>query len=662
MRILYLSRETPLHPAGGIATYLEYMVPAMRAAGHEVFLFSWSEARPYVEPDDYAPFKPGNVHIEPVNAHEAWRVFPVGSRNLVMSHWLADRIAAKIREWDIDVVEATDYLAPGLTLFQQLQTRAGADRRLFVTYNHGFIEDFFEADQIMLGRDARTDHLCERQQCRISDLVIAPSRAVRDRLATYGITEAVETVREPYVFTSAPDDGFTRLRNEIEYIGRISISKGIDKLILLTNALHDVFPLRQVRLIGRIVNTPFRKADMRAYVTDRLTPELRDSLYFSGFLPRSAALQLLEPGAICPSLGSAETFSYACVESIDAGLVPVVRQGTPMAEFFPDHLQHHVLDGQMRSVRTLQRQMTAMLDNAAEVTREVRAHCRETLDPGRIAEQMGRLYEDRLARKRGRTLHAAPRKPATLADVTVLIPAYKPNHEFMETVDSLAWQTAGTPKVLICDDGTPESHQPWFDYARALLPDCRIVRQPNSGLLAARNTLAEACETGLALFLDTDDLFAPDLIEHLLQAWNSCPLAPDAVIPQRRNFGESAEPILQHLLQDHLHILDNDYRMTSLIRTQILRDIGFDATRRNGEGDDWVFWLEFTGRGHRGVLLPEQGFHYRFRKGSMSWPWSQGQHVGTQTMVREAMLDMCARNPAHVVSLARALYARNVTK
>lgn len=661
MRILYVSRETPLQPSGGIATYLEYMVPAMRAAGHEVFLFSWSEVQPYVEPADYAPFKPENVHIEPVNPHEVWRVLPVNSHNLFISHWLAERITAKMREWQIDVVETTDFLAPGLTMYQQLQTRSGADQQLLVTYNHGFIEDFFEADQYQWNEHARLNHLCERQQCRISDLIIAPSETARSRLTSYGIDQKVEMVREPYVFTSV-GDRFAGLRSEIEYIGRISISKGIDKLILLANALHHVFPLRQVRLIGRIVDTPFRKSDMASYVRDRLTEDLRDSLFFSGYLPRAAALRMLEPGAICPSLGSAETFSFACVESIDAGLLPVVRHGTPMAEFFPPDLQHHVLDSQMRSVRGLQKQVTALLEDADAVSRGVRSFCRETLDPARIAEQMGRTYEAALEKKRGRSLHAVPRKPATLADVTVLIPAFKPTHEFMETVDSLVWQTAGIPKVLICDDGTPDSHQPWFDYAMAMLPDCRIVRQPNAGLLAARNTLSEECETELALFLDTDDLFAPDLIEHMLEAWNTCPMAPDAVIPQRRNFGESAELVLQHLLGDHLHILDNDYRMTALIRTQILRDIGFDATRRNGEGDDWVFWLEFTGRGHVGVMLPEQGFLYRFRKGSMSWPWSQGQHVGSQVMVREAVRDMCARNPTQVSALARALYSRNVTQ
>ncbi|QUS36085.1 glycosyltransferase [Falsirhodobacter algicola] len=659
MRILYVSRETPIHPAGGIATYLSYMVPAMRDAGHEVFLFSWTEGPGHGVPADTAPFPPGHVHLENVDLHEAWRCYPSPARNLFLANWLSQRIAAKVAEWGIDVIEATDYLSPCLDLYQNLQSASGADRQLCVTYNHGFIEDFYEADQIRLSPSSRIDHLCERQQCRISDLTIAPSETARGRLASYGIHERVEMIREPYLFRKAAHQA--PLRTEINYIGRISLSKGIDKVIYLANLIEPVMPLREIRLIGRIVDTPFRNSDMRSYVLSRLNPDIRDRTSFTGFLPRDSALRLLEPGAICPSLGSAETFSYACVESIDAGLLPVVRFGTPMAEFFPEHLHAHVLDEQMRSVRGLQQQMEAMAAEATSVMRDVREHCEATLAPARIAEEMGCRYDRALRDKRGATSVAVPRRPMTAADVTVLIPAYKPTAEFMETVDSLAAQTIGPPRVIICDDGTPESHQHWFDYARACLPDLEIIRQPNAGLLASRNTLIEACDTPLSVFIDTDDMFLPDLIGNMLEAWNHSPMRPDAVIPQRRNFGESNEAVMQHLLGDHMHLLVNDYRMTSLIRTDILREIGFDATRRNGEGDDWAFWLSFTGRGHRGILLPQQGFLYRFRKGSMSWPWSEGQDVGGQLMLRDSILEMCRTHPSHVTSLVRANYARTVS-
>ncbi|MBR9762947.1 MAG: glycosyltransferase [Rhodobacteraceae bacterium] len=660
MRILYVSRETPLAPSGGIATYLEYMVPAMRAAGHEVFLFTWSEEHPFRRPASPVPFEADHIHVEPVDPREIWRICPVEAHNLFISTWLADRIAEKVRDWRIDVVEATDFLAPCLTAFQQLQAEAGASERLLVTYNHGFIEDFFEADQLPLSPRARMNNLCERQQARGSDLVVAPSRAAAERLGSYGITRQVAVVREPYAFRHG-ENRFAGLRDEILYMGRISLSKGIDKLVFLANLLNDIHPLRQIRLVGRIVDTPFRQADMRGYVRARLAPGLRDAVFFSDYLPRERALDLLDPGAISPHLGAAETFSYACVEAIDAGLLPVVRDGTPMAEFFPEDQLHYLLDPQMRSVRGMQRQMERMLDQAGHVCAAVGAHCRETLAPERIAGEMGQLYDRALCEKRGRTLHAMPRRQAEPGDVTVLIPAYKPDHEFREMVDSLAWQRGGPPRVLICDDGTPDSHQPWFDYARALLPDCRILRQPNGGLLAARNTLAEHCESALSLFLDTDDLLEPELIAQLLECWNRHPARPDAVIPQRRNFGESGEPVLRHLMGDHLHLLENDYRMTALLPTALLRDIGFDATRRNGEGDDWAFWLQFTARGHEAALLPRQGFLYRFRRGSMSWPWSPGQNAGSRAMVREAALEMCRNDPARAATLARALYAEGVT-
>ncbi len=232
----------------------------------------------------------------------------------------------------------------------------------------------------------------------------------------------------------------------------------------------------------------------------------------------------------------------------------------------------------------------------------------------------------------------------------------------METIDSIATQSAGIPNVLICDDGTPEVSQPWFEYAQALLPDCQIIKQPNAGLLASRNTLIEACTTSLSIFVDTDDLFAPTLLEHMLEAWNEAVTQPDAIIPQRRNFGEQNELILRNTINDYIHILENDFRMTALIRTDILREIGFDATRRNGEGDDWIFWLDFEGRGYRAVLLPEAGFLYRFRRGSMSWPWSEGQNVGTQTMLREVLHETLQREPDKSLAVTRAIFARAVSK
>lgn len=661
MRILFVSGETPLFPAGGIATYLEYIVPALKKQGHDVFLFTYREYRTFVAPETSAPFDPDKVHIELINEVAVHRLFPSPSHFQSVSSYIARRLQEVVEQWEIDVVEATDYQAPCFALFQALQTLNGADQRLLSTFHHGLNEVVFEADQIGYPAWARANNLVERQQMRISDLIIAPSRDSAERLKSIGIQNETHIVREPYVFRSQLKD-LAGARDEIQYIGRLSIQKGVDKLIYAANILHSVQPLRRIELIGRVGFTPFREPDIIKYSRSRLRPELRDKLIFSDFKPREVVLDILQHGAISPHLGTAETFSYAFIESIDAGQVPIVRHGTAMAEFFPEDLHEYILDAEMRSVRVLQQKFEKILSDAPKVIGQVREHSRAASDPAVVAEQLGRVYSEALDRKRGWRAHKVQRPHFQIEDITVLMPIYKPNHELMETLDSLMAQTSGVPKVLICDDGTPESHQPWFDYAQAILPDCTIIRQPNAGLLASRNTLIEGCETPLSIFLDADDILAPQLIENMLEAWNSSPLLPDAVIPQRRNFGESDEIILRHLQGDYLHMLENDYRMTALIRTDILSEIGFDATRRNGEADDWVFWLNFDGRGYRGLLLPCGGFYYRFRNGSMSWPWSEGQKVGTQTMLLEAIQEISARRPEKVAALARALFSTQVSK
>lgn len=662
MRILFVSSETPLFPAGGIATYLEYMVPALKSQGHDVYLFSFRDESGFFPPKTTEPFDKDKVHIEllsEINIHDK---FPSRSPFQGASFYLARRLESFIDLWDIDVVEATDYQAPCLALFQALQTKKGAERRLFSTFHHGLSEVIFEAEQIGYPDWGVANNLAERQQMRVSDLVVVPSRASEVRLRSLDIRTQTSLVREPYAFRNAAGKGRPTVTNDVQYIGRLSIQKGIDKLIFAANVLHSVVPLRRVELIGRVGFTSFREPDILKYCMARLRPELRDRLTYSDFRPREEVLDLLNRGAISPHLGTDETFSYACVESIDAGQLPIVRHKTAMAEFFPEDLHDYILDSEMRTVRGLQKKFEKIIADGPQIVEQVQEYCRHTLAPAVVAETLGNTYAEALDRKRGWRAHAVARQPAQIKDVTVLIPAYKPNHEFMETVDSLATQSAGIPNVLICDDGTPEVSQPWFEYAQALLPDCQIIRQPNAGLLASRNALIEECCTPLSIFIDTDDLFAPTLLENMLEAWNEAVSQPDAIIPQRRNFGENNELILRHTLDDYIHILENDYRMTALIRTNVLEDIGFDATRRNGEGDDWVFWLDFTGRGYKASLLPEAGFLYRFRKGSMSWPWSEGQNVGTQTMVLDIVTDMCEKNPQKIVAVARSLYNKNVAK
>ena len=658
MRILYVYPESPLFTdGGGAATYLGYMAKAMRDAGHEVFLFTWRDSDSRTKPRYIDPFFADNVHIEKFSRNKLVNSLPVFSADLSISIWLKDRIAHHASEWNIDVVETSDFYAPCLDYFQSVQSSYEGKSRLCVTYHHGFIEDIYEASQLHVPIHAQLNQLGERQQCRSSDLVIAPSVTAMKRLATYGIKDNVFQSREPYVFDTSARA--LAPRPTATYMGRISIQKGIDKLIHFLNVTKDIFPYDNINLTGRLEHTPFRKNDMRQYITDRLHPDLRSQLNFLGHRPREQAVAMLGAGEISPHLGSLETFSYSCIEAIDRGCFVVAREGTAMAEFYPPDLRWCLLDTRMMQVSEIQSRFERLLADGSMIFSQVESFCQEDLAPLRLANEMTDKLDSALRKKKGTTSIALGSRYG-IDDVTILIPAYKPSAEFAETVDSLANQDCGQPRILICDDGTPDEDKAWFDYALCRLNNVEIISQPNTGLLGARNTLIEACKSEFSIFLDVDDIITENYISSALNAVNNSSKKVDAVIPRRANFYDSSELVARHLLDDHLHFVQNDFRMTALVRTEALKSILFDATRRNGEGDDWPFWLEFHMMGFVGIGLPEFNFVYRVKSGSMSHPWSQGQHTGTRSMLKDVISRYADSSPELLVQIVRAQYAESV--
>ena len=57
MRILYVTNESPIFPAGGIGTYIGSMAAAMTAAGHDVYLLTWAYDEDRVAPKKLFAFQ-----------------------------------------------------------------------------------------------------------------------------------------------------------------------------------------------------------------------------------------------------------------------------------------------------------------------------------------------------------------------------------------------------------------------------------------------------------------------------------------------------------------------------------------------------------------------------------------------------------------------------
>jgi glycosyltransferase involved in cell wall biosynthesis len=100
--------------------------------------------------------------------------------------------------------------------------------------------------------------------------------------------------------------------------------------------------------------------------------------------------------------------------------------------------------------------------------------------------------------------------------VSVIIPAYKAARTINRAVDSVFGQTREPAEVLVVDDGSPDGD----DLSVALLRyggRVNLLRKPNGGAASARNHAIERVRGNVIGFLDADDYWEPDKLEHQLE-------------------------------------------------------------------------------------------------------------------------------------------------
>jgi len=96
--------------------------------------------------------------------------------------------------------------------------------------------------------------------------------------------------------------------------------------------------------------------------------------------------------------------------------------------------------------------------------------------------------------------------------ISVVIPCYNSAQWICGAVESVLAQTRPADEIIVVDDGSSD------DPASALRhfgEKVRLVRRPNGGLSAARNTGVAAATGDHFLFLDADDRLFPDALEKL---------------------------------------------------------------------------------------------------------------------------------------------------
>lgn len=203
--------------------------------------------------------------------------------------------------------------------------------------------------------------------------------------------------------------------------------------------------------------------------------------------------------------------------------------------------------------------------------------------------------------------------------ISVIIPAFNAESYIEETLRSALQQTYEPIEVIVIDDGSTDGT---LAKVEMFADQIKILRQPNSGVCAARNAAAEkACGAFLA-FLDADDLWERDKLQKQMGVFDQHPEVGVVAtwVDEIDQYGQKLDRggnkpwrFLDKVVDLHRELLlhDNFLCVSScLIKRDVFLEAGGFYTHERILSGDYDLWIRLSER-HRFFVISEILCYYR---------------------------------------------------
>ncbi len=230
----------------------------------------------------------------------------------------------------------------------------------------------------------------------------------------------------------------------------------------------------------------------------------------------------------------------------------------------------------------------------------------------RLAPGGGLAPGDGLAPVGGLISKPAWRYPSPEAPllVSVVIPCFNYGRFVREAVRSAREQTLSCLEVIVVDDGSTDAATVATLDELARQGEVLLIRQPNQGLPAARNTGIAAARGEYVCCLDADDLIDPTYLEAaiaLMRTDASLGFAYSHV----RFFGDVEEVWETRDFDIEEALVANFTAVSAVFRRDDWHEAGGYAAAMRGGFEDWEFWIRLACLGRRGRAIRHPLFLHR---------------------------------------------------
>ena len=220
--------------------------------------------------------------------------------------------------------------------------------------------------------------------------------------------------------------------------------------------------------------------------------------------------------------------------------------------------------------------------------------------------------------------------------VSIITAAFNAGPFIEATIDSVRKQTLADWEMLVVDDASADRTADIVQDISVQDPRVILIRlQQNSGVSVARNTALAQARAPLIAFLDSDDLWLPEKLEHQVDfmARQDAALSYTSYRRISEDGGRIGRLLKAPSRLTYNQLLKNTAiaTVTAMVDTRKTGQIRMTEARR----DDYILWLSILKRGLLGHGLQEDLARYRVVRGSLSskpkrsaaWVWTVYRRV-----------------------------------
>lgn len=206
--------------------------------------------------------------------------------------------------------------------------------------------------------------------------------------------------------------------------------------------------------------------------------------------------------------------------------------------------------------------------------------------------------------------------------VSIIIPAYNVDEYLEECVHSLLCQTYTNYEVVIIDDGSTDNT---YDVGKRLTVESakvKLFHQENQGVSIARNVGMQKANGEFFIFVDADDIVAPQYIETLVACVKKSDMGMVGFTSEREKIAtkvslNTVDIQASNMMESILCEANYDgYLWNKIFQRKIIEKNNLKFQKNIVVWEDLLFVLQYLKNCDKVTISGEKLYYYRYREGS----------------------------------------------